>query len=49
MRKIALSGLGKIGQGIALSILRSGENLTVWNRSIEKADPVPDAGAPVIN
>ncbi|MFT4017755.1 MAG: NAD(P)-dependent oxidoreductase [Agriterribacter sp.] len=45
MRKIALLGLGKMGQGIALSILRSGENLMVWNRSIEKAGPVLDAGA----
>ncbi|MFT3748471.1 MAG: NAD(P)-dependent oxidoreductase [Agriterribacter sp.] len=45
MKKTALLGLGKMGQGIALSILKSGENLTVWNRSIEKAGLVIDAGA----
>ncbi|MGN6492695.1 MAG: NAD(P)-dependent oxidoreductase [Agriterribacter sp.] len=45
MQKVALLGLGKMGQGIALSILRSGQHLTVWNRNSEKARQVLDAGA----
>lgn len=45
MNKVVLLGLGKMGQGIALSILRSGHQLTVWNRSIEKANAVIEAGA----
>ncbi|MBN8861081.1 MAG: NAD(P)-dependent oxidoreductase [Sphingobacteriales bacterium] len=45
MQQIAILGTGKMGKGIALNILRSGRNLTVWNRSKEKAKALIDAGA----
>ncbi|MBX3253583.1 MAG: NAD(P)-dependent oxidoreductase [Chitinophagaceae bacterium] len=45
MQKIALLGLGNMGSGIALSLLRSGSQLAVWNRSREKGQPVLEAGA----
>lgn len=45
MKKVALLGLGRMGQGIALSILRSGIQLSVWNRSVDKANAVLNSGA----
>lgn len=45
MNKIAVLGLGRMGTGIALSLLRSGFEITVWNRSKEKAAEVITAGA----
>lgn len=45
MKKIVLLGLGRMGQGLALSILRSGIDLAVWNRSFAKAKAVILAGA----
>ncbi len=45
MPAIALLGTGKMGLGIGLSILRANHRLTVWNRSIEKATELIDAGA----
>lgn len=45
MKKVALLGLGRMGRGIALSILRSGQPLYVWNRTAAKAAEVTAAGA----
>ncbi|MCW3117641.1 MAG: Dehydrogenase [Chitinophagaceae bacterium] len=45
MQRIAVLGLGRMGKGIALSILRSGRTVIAWNRSSEKAKAVLDAGA----
>ncbi|MFT3704585.1 MAG: NAD(P)-dependent oxidoreductase [Agriterribacter sp.] len=45
MNKIAVLGLGRMGTGIALSILRSGRTVTVWNRNRQKADELIHAGA----
>ena len=45
MQKIAVLGLGKMGTGIAWSILRSGRSVIVWNRTKEKAKLLLDAGA----
>ena len=45
MQSVAVLGLGKMGSGIALSILRSGRTVIVWNRTKEKAKQVLDAGA----
>lgn len=45
MQQIAILGTGRMGKGIALNILRSGRNLTVWNRSKEKAKTLIDGGA----
>ena len=43
--KIAFIGLGNMGSGMASCILRSGRDLTVWNRTAAKADSLVAAGA----
>ncbi len=45
MAKIAFLGLGKMGMAVARSLLRSGHQLTVWNRSAEKAEALAGEGA----
>jgi 3-hydroxyisobutyrate dehydrogenase len=45
MKNIAVLGLGKMGSGIALSLLRAGYTVTVWNRTKEKAKALLDKGA----
>jgi 3-hydroxyisobutyrate dehydrogenase-like beta-hydroxyacid dehydrogenase len=43
--KVAFIGLGNMGAGIARNIMRSGFNLTVYNRTEAKMKPFIDAGA----
>lgn len=43
--KIAFLGLGMMGTGIAGNLLRAGHQLSVWNRSPEKAEALVAAGA----
>jgi 3-hydroxyisobutyrate dehydrogenase len=45
MKNIAVLGLGKMGNGIALSLLRAGYTVTVWNRTKEKSKALLDKGA----
>lgn len=45
MTKIAFLGLGHMGKGMALNVLKAGHDLTVWNRSPEKIIPLVNAGA----
>lgn len=47
MTKIAFLGLGSMGGPMAARLLSSGHDLTVWNRSPQKAEPLADAGAAV--
>jgi 3-hydroxyisobutyrate dehydrogenase-like beta-hydroxyacid dehydrogenase len=44
---LAFIGLGKMGTGIARNLLRAGHNLTVYNRSREKAQALAGEGARV--
>lgn len=44
---VAVLGTGIMGAGMARSILREGLDVTVWNRSHEKAQPLADDGATV--
>jgi 3-hydroxyisobutyrate dehydrogenase-like beta-hydroxyacid dehydrogenase len=44
-QKVTLIGLGKMGAGMAGRIIRMGHDLTVWNRTAAKADPLVAAGA----
>src|SRR5579862_7283359 len=46
---LAFIGLGKMGTGIAHNLLRAGHNLTVYNRSAEKAQTLAGEGARVAN
>src|SRR5579862_1961636 len=45
--KIGFAGLGKMGFGMARNLLRAGHELTVYNRSREKAEPLRQEGAHV--
>ncbi|MDF2979680.1 MAG: 3-hydroxyisobutyrate dehydrogenase [Actinomycetospora sp.] len=44
---VAVLGTGIMGAGMARSLLREGLEVTVWNRSTEKAQPLADDGARV--
>jgi 3-hydroxyisobutyrate dehydrogenase len=45
MTRIALLGLGAMGQRMARRLLEAGHELTVWNRSPAAAEPLVRAGA----
>jgi 3-hydroxyisobutyrate dehydrogenase-like beta-hydroxyacid dehydrogenase len=45
--RIAFIGLGRMGSGIASNLLGAGHQLTVYNRTAEKAKPLADRGATV--
>ena len=47
MARIAFLGLGKMGGGMARCLMRAGHELKVWNRSLDKADPLAATGAVV--
>jgi len=44
---VALLGLGTMGHGMAMNLLKAGFPLTVWNRTRSKAEPVAQMGATV--
>ena len=46
-QKIAFLGLGNLGAPIAERLIGSGFELTVWNRTISKAEPLQKLGAKV--
>ncbi len=45
--KIAFVGLGNMGTPMARHLLRAGHELTVWNRTSEKTNPLKSEGAKV--
>jgi len=45
--KISVLGTGIMGAGMARNLVRAGFDVTVWNRSPEKARPLADDGATV--
>lgn len=45
--RVSVLGTGAMGAGVAQSLLRGGHEVTVWNRSAERARPLADAGATV--
>ena len=47
MTKVTVLGTGLMGSGVARSLARAGEQVTVWNRTPDKALPLADAGARV--
>jgi 3-hydroxyisobutyrate dehydrogenase-like beta-hydroxyacid dehydrogenase len=48
MSDISVIGLGSMGSALANTLLQNGYSVTVWNRSIEKAEPLASAGAEVV-
>jgi len=47
IKTISYLGLGTIGSGMASNLLKTGYQLTVWNRSFEKCEPFARKGARV--
>jgi 3-hydroxyisobutyrate dehydrogenase-like beta-hydroxyacid dehydrogenase len=47
MAKISFFGLGKMGAPMAARLLSSSHQLTVWNRTAAKAEPLAEQGASV--
>ena len=47
MSRIAVLGLGRMGAAMAGRLLATGHQLTVWNRTAAKAEPLRAAGATV--
>jgi len=47
IKKISYLGLGTMGSGMASNLLKAGYELTVWNRSAEKCEPLARKGARV--
>lgn len=45
--KIAFIGLGNMGTPMARHLVRAGHEVTVWNRSRDKAEPLKSEGAKV--
>ena len=45
--KVGFIGLGQMGAGMTASLIRAGHELTVYNRTREKARPLADLGAKV--
>ena len=46
--QIGVAGLGAMGAAIAARLIEVGHQVTVWNRTPEKAKPLADAGARVV-
>jgi 3-hydroxyisobutyrate dehydrogenase len=45
--QIGVAGLGAMGSAIAARLMEVGHQITVWNRTTTKCDPLADAGAKV--
>jgi len=43
--RVGFIGLGIMGRGMSRNLLAAGHDLTVWNRTPERADPLVEAGA----
>ena len=43
--KIGFIGLGNMGSAMAMNLLKAGHNVTVYNRTAQKAQPLVDQGA----
>jgi len=43
--KVGVAGLGAMGANVAARLMEVGHQVTVWNRTAEKAKPLADAGA----
>lgn len=48
MQKVAFLGLGTMGGGMAARLLGAGFPVTAWNRHVERAAPLREAGATIV-
>ncbi len=44
-QSVAILGVGTMGRGMAMNLLKAGFRLTVWNRTKSKAEPLAEMGA----
>jgi 3-hydroxyisobutyrate dehydrogenase len=47
--KVAVLGTGIMGQGVVRTLLREGHDVTAWHRTRDKAEPLADVGATVVD
>ena len=47
MAKVTVLGMGAMGSRMAIALLKAGNDVTVWNRSLHRTDVVRQAGATV--
>lgn len=47
MAKLSFLGLGLMGTPLATRLINAGHEVTVWNRSVQRTQPLADAGAHV--
>ncbi len=47
MKNVTVIGLGVMGTALARTLLQKGYNVTVWNRSADKAEALKDEGVSV--
>ncbi len=45
MKKIGFIGLGLMGRGMSMNLVKAGFPVTVWNRTASKMEPLVEAGA----
>jgi 3-hydroxyisobutyrate dehydrogenase len=45
LKRIGFIGLGLMGSGMSMNILKAGFPITVWNRTVSKTEPLVKAGA----
>ena len=45
MKNIGFIGLGLMGSGMSMNLVKAGYPVTVWNRTSSKMKPLLDAGA----
>ena len=43
--KVGFIGLGIMGKSMSLNLLNAGFQVTVWNRTVDKTEPLKQAGA----
>src|SRR6185437_2952447 len=46
--KIGWIGLGRMGEAMAARLIKAGHQISVWNRTAAKADPLARIGAEVV-
>jgi 3-hydroxyisobutyrate dehydrogenase len=46
--EIGWIGLGRMGEAMAARLIKAGHKLSVWNRTVSKADPLAEIGAEVV-
>src|SRR5262245_66544593 len=47
-QRVGWIGMGRMGYPMAERLLRAGHDVTIWNRTIAKAQPLAEAGGTVV-